>query len=102
MDIKCPGDVDGKCRCAVEFSVLNTALPQGIESLVRTVMHSMSRLFLSGDEEQLVQQANTDGSEQRNMLMRYKNCPKCGTMTTKYGCVGTAVYGGMDKCPNEA
>jgi hypothetical protein len=134
--------------------VLKKALPHGIESLVRTAMRSMSRLFLSGaaaiaqcvcgavvcgtfmesevecscghvqcigdikrgvarasfiphphlssDEEQLWQQMNTSGSEQRNMLMRYKNCPKCGTMTTKCGCVGTVVCTGMDKCPNEA
>ena len=57
---------------------------------------------LSSDEEQAWQQMNTAGSEQRSLLMRYKNCPKCGTMTTKCGCSGQIVCGGMDKCPNEA
>ena len=154
LDIKCPADLEGKCRCAVEFSVLRKALPQGIEVLVRTAMRSMSKFFLSGasavaqcvcgnvacgtlmdsevectcghvqcigdmkrgmarasflphphlssDEELLWLQMNTSGSEQRNMLMRYKNCPKCGTVTTKCGCQGAVVCTGMDKCPNEA
>jgi hypothetical protein len=154
LDVKCPGDVDAKCRCPVKFSVIRKALPHGIESLVRTVMRSMSKAFLSGaaaiaqcvcgavacstlinsevectcghvqciadmkrgssrasyiphhhlswDEEQTWQQMNTAGSEQRSMVMRYKNCPKCGTMTTKCGCQGKVVCQGMDKCPNEA
>jgi hypothetical protein len=154
LDIKCPADREGKCLCPVEFSVLKKALPISIENLVRTVMRSMSRLFLSGaaaiaqcvcgavacsslinsevectcghvqcigdmkrgaarasyiphpllssDEVQLWQEMNTVGSEKRSMVMRYKNCPKCGTMTTKCGCTGRAVCSGMDKCPNEA
>jgi hypothetical protein len=154
LDIKCPGDATAKCRCPVQFSVLRKALPQGIETLVRTVMRSMSRQFLSGaaaiaqcvcgavvcgtllagevectcghvqcigdmkrgfprasyiphpnvtsDEEQVWRQMNTVGSEQRSMIMRYKNCPKCGTMTTKCGCQGVVVCAGMDKCPKEA
>jgi hypothetical protein len=48
LDIKCPGDADAKCRCPVQFSVLKRALPKGIENLIRTVMRSMSRVFLSG------------------------------------------------------
>jgi hypothetical protein len=154
LDIKCPGDLHGKCRCVVEFSVLKKALPQGIDTLVRTAMRSMSKLLLAGasavaqcvcgdvacatlmdsevdctcgfvqcigdmkrgmarasfiphphlssDEELLWLQMNTAGSEQRNMLMRYKNCPKCGTVTTKCGCRGAIVCTDMDKCPNEA
>jgi hypothetical protein len=154
LDVKCPADVDGKCRCSVQFSVLRKALPNGVENLVRTVMRSLSRTFLSGaaaisqcvcgalacstlidsefecmcghvqcigdmkrgssrtgfiphpflssDDLQLWQQMNTAGSEQRTMIMRYKNCPKCGTMTTKCGCQGAVVCAGMDKCPNEA
>jgi hypothetical protein len=153
LDIKCPGDIDGKCRCPVQFSIIRKALPDGIEDLVRTVIRSMSRLFLSGaaaiaqcvcgavvcstligsevectcgyvqcigdmkrgasrgtliphpllssDEEQLWQQMNTAGSDKRSMIMRYKNCPKCGTLTTKCGCEGAIVCAGMDKCPNE-
>jgi hypothetical protein len=154
LDVKCPGDADAKCRCPVQFSLIRKALPQGIENLVRTVIRSMSRLFLSGaaaiaqcvcgavvcstvidsevecscghvqcigdmkrgmrrenyiphpllssDEEQNWQKMNTAGSEQRSMIMRYKNCPKCGTMTTKCGCQGKIQCAGMDKCPNEA
>jgi hypothetical protein len=154
LDVKCPADTSGKCRCPVQFSILRQALPDGIENLVRTVMRSMSRLFLSGaaaiaqcvcgavvcstlissevecacgfvqcigdmkrgasranfiphphlssDEEQSWQQLNTVGSDARSMIMRYKNCPKCGTLTTKCGCQGKIQCAGMDKCPQEA
>jgi len=48
LDVKCPGDVNGKCRAAVEFAVLRRAVPKSVEGFVRTAMRSMSRLFLSG------------------------------------------------------
>jgi hypothetical protein len=154
LDLKCPGDVNGKCRCVVELSVLKKALPHGFENFVRSVIRSLSKFLLYGgaavaqcvcgavncssliqseveclcgnvqcigdmkrglpkvsfiphphlssDELQLWQQINTAGSDQRSMIMRYKNCPKCGTMTTKCGCVGKVQCTGKDKCPNEA
>jgi hypothetical protein len=47
-------------------------------------------------------QLNTSGSEQRWKLMRFKNCPKCGTVTQKCGCPSSnIVCNGLDKCPNE-
>lgn len=42
------------------------------------------------------------GSEQRWKLMRFKNCPKCGTATQKCGCSPAKIEcNGLDKCPNE-
>jgi hypothetical protein len=45
---------------------------------------------------------NVSGSEQRWKLMRFKSCPKCGTVTQKCGCPSSnIVCNGLDKCPNE-
>jgi hypothetical protein len=42
------------------------------------------------------------GSEARQILLRTKRCPSCGTQTTKCGCQGTVICNQLDKCPNEA
>ena len=41
------------------------------------------------------------GSEARQNLMRIKNCPSCGSKTTRCGCQGVAICNEMDKCPLE-
>jgi hypothetical protein len=57
---------------------------------------------LSNDDLTDWKMLNTPGSEQRCNLMRFKNCPKCGTATTKCGCPsGQVVCNGLDMCPNE-
>jgi hypothetical protein len=57
---------------------------------------------LTSDDLNDWEMLNVSGSEQRWKLMRFKNCPKCGTVTQKCGCPSNnIVCNGLDKCPNE-
>jgi hypothetical protein len=57
---------------------------------------------LTSDDVNDWKMLNVSGSEQRWKLMRFKNCPKCGTITQKCGCSSSNIIcNGLDKCPNE-